>query len=44
MNDNLVSLSRLRDLSEIGRGGGGVENGGGSQFFEPSKKEGYEKK
>ena len=34
----------FRDLSEISRGGGGVENGGGSEFFEPSKREGYEKK
>ena len=35
---------KIRDLSEISRGGGGVENGGGSEFFEPSKREGYEKK
>ena len=25
-------------------GGRGVENGGGSEFFEPSKREGYEQK
>ena len=35
----------IRDLSETSRGGGGgVENRGGSEFFEPSKREGYEKK
>ena len=34
----------IRDLSEISRGEEGVENGGGSEFFEPSKREGYEKK
>ena len=31
----------VRDLSEISRGGGGVETeGGGSQLFEPQKREG----
>ena len=31
----------VRDLSEISRGGGGgVETEGGSQLFEPQKKEG----
>ena len=34
----------FRDLSEISRGGGEVENRGGSEFFDPSKREGYEKK
>ena len=29
------------ELSEISRGGGGVENRGRSQFFEPFKREGY---
>ena len=34
----------MRDLSEISRGGGGEgENRGRSQFFEPFKREGYEK-
>ena len=32
----------FRDLSEISRGGGEVENRGGLQFFEPYKREGYE--
>ena len=30
----------FRDLSEISRGGGGVETEGGSQLFEPQKREG----
>ena len=30
----------LRDLSEISRRGGGVETEGGSQLFEPQKREG----
>ena len=30
----------LRDLSEISRGGGGVETEGGSQLFETQKREG----
>ena len=33
----------MRNLSEISKGGGEVENRGGSQFFEPFKREGYEK-
>ena len=33
----------LRDLSEISRGGGGVETEGGSQFFETAEKEGVMK-
>ena len=38
-------LNSFRDLSEISRGGGGwkqrgVETEGGSQLFEPQKKEG----
>ena len=31
---------RLRDLSEISRGGGGVETEGGSQLFETAEKGG----
>ena len=31
---------RLRDLSEISSGGGGVETEGGSQLFETQKREG----
>ena len=31
---------KLRDLSEISRGGGRVETEGGSQLFEPQKREG----
>ena len=30
----------VRDLSEISRGGGGVETEGGSQLFETLKREG----
>ena len=30
----------LRDLSEISKGGGGVETEGGSQLFETQKREG----
>ena len=30
----------VRDLSEISRGGGGVKTEGGSQLFEPEKREG----
>ena len=30
----------VRDLSEISRGGGGVETEEGSQLFEPQKREG----
>ena len=37
-------LIGFRDLSEIRRERGEVENRGGLQFFEPLKKEGYEKK
>ena len=37
-------LIGFRDLSEISRGGGEVENRGGLQSFEPFKREGYEKK
>ena len=37
-------LIGFRDLSEISRGGGEVENRGGLQFFEPFKRGGYEKK
>ena len=36
-------LIGFRDLSEISRGRGEVENRGGLQFFEPLKREGYEK-
>ena len=32
--------NELRDLSEISRGGGGVEKEGGSQLFETQKREG----
>ena len=34
------TLRGLRDLSEVSRGGGGVETEGGSQLFEPQKREG----
>ena len=37
-------LIGVRDLSEISRGGGEVENREGLQSFEPFKREGYEKK
>ena len=37
-------LIGFRDLSEISRGRGEVENRGGLQFFEPLKREGDEKK
>ena len=37
-------LIGFRDLSEISRGGGEVENREGLQSFEPFKREGYEKK
>ena len=37
-------LIGFRDLSEIRRGRGEVENRRGLQFFEPLKREGYEKK
>ena len=33
-------LFLFRDLSEISRGGGGVETEGGSQFFETAEKGG----
>ena len=33
----------VRDLSEISRGGGGWKQRGGSQLFEPQKREGHEK-
>ena len=33
----------FRDLSEISRGGGGVETEGGSQLFETAEKEGVMK-
>ena len=36
----LETCVNLRDLSEISRGGGGVETKGGSQLFEPQKREG----
>ena len=35
-----LNQKSLRDLSEISRGGGGVETEGGSQLFEPQKREG----
>ena len=39
-----ADLIGFRDLSEISRGGGEVENSEGLQSFEPFKREGYEKK
>ena len=45
MADDLANATRMlsmavRDLSEISTGGGGVETEGGSQLFEPQKREG----
>ena len=42
--DRIIIPTSLRDLSEISRGGRGVENMGGLQFFETFKRESYEKK
>ena len=36
----LINRYVVRDLSEISRGGGGVETEGGSQLFETPKREG----
>ena len=37
LSNSEVKMLPLRDLSEISRGGGGMENTGGSQVFSPSK-------
>ena len=35
-----LNLSEIRDLSEISRGGGGMETERGSQLFETQRREG----
>ena len=43
MNKDFAGDIMVRDLSEISRGGGGVETEGGSQLFETAEKGGVMK-